>query len=104
MYQENYWPEPNEKLSRVRNQIGNLINHPAESCFMILKDTDLNLLHLLSINGALVQEILHTAKSMSNGNVRSYHEMNCLMESVSGTMATLEPSNFLNLKQYEQET
>jgi hypothetical protein len=25
-------------------------------------------------------------------------------ESVSGTMATLEPSNFLNLKQYEQET
>jgi hypothetical protein len=30
--------------------------------------------------------------------------MNYLMESVSGTMATLEPSNFLNLKQYEQET
>jgi hypothetical protein len=101
VYQENYFPEPNEELSRVRNQIGDLIGHPAESCLMILKDTDLHLLHLLSINGAMAPEILHTAKSMSNGNVKFCQDMNYLMESVSGTMVTLEPSSFLNPKHYE---
>jgi hypothetical protein len=57
---------------------------------MILKSTDLKALHLLSTSGALVPEILHTAKSMSNGNVRFCQDMNYLMASASGTTVTLE--------------
>jgi hypothetical protein len=90
VYQENLNPVPQDELSHVRNLIGMYTNRPVESYLMILSCMDLKLLLSLSTSGALDQEILHTAKYMSNGNVRSYHEMNCLMESVSGTTETLE--------------
>ena len=90
MYQENLNPEQVAVLSHVRNLIGAHTNRPAENCLMILDSMDLKLLLMLSTNGALVPEILHTAKCMSNGNVKSYQEMSYLMENVSGTTETLE--------------
>jgi hypothetical protein len=90
VYQEDLNSDPQEELSHVRNLIGAYTNRPVESYLMILSCMDLKLLLSLYTSGALDQEILHTAKYMSNGNVRSYHEMNCLMESVSGTTATSE--------------
>jgi hypothetical protein len=101
VYQENLSQEQAAVLSHARNLIGAHTYQVAENCLMILNSTDLKLLHLLSTSGALAPEILHTAKYMSNGNVKYYQEMNYLMESVSGTMATLEPSNFSNPKHYE---
>jgi len=94
VYQENLNPEQQEELSLVRNLIGDTTSRLAENSLMILSYMELK--HLLSLytSGASVQEILHTAKFMSNGSVKSYREMNSLMESVSGTMATLEPSSF----------
>jgi hypothetical protein len=94
VYQENLSQDHQEELLHVRNLIGEVISPVAESCLMILKNTDVRLLRLLSISGASELETLHTAKSMSNGNVKSFQEMKRLMENVSGTMATLEPSSF----------
>jgi len=90
VYQENLNPVQPDELLRVKSLIGDFISHPVESCLMILKDTDLKLLLLLSTSGASAQETLHTAKYMSNGNVRFCQDMNYLMESVSGTMVTSE--------------
>jgi hypothetical protein len=90
VFHENLKQEKLEEPLHVKNPIGRVTNHLAENSLMILSGTDLN--HLLSLytDGALAQEILHTAKFKSNGNVRSYLEMKRLMENVFGTMETLE--------------
>ena len=90
MYQENLSLEQAEELSHVRKLIGDTINPLAENSWMILNSMDLKHLHLLSTSGALVPEILHTARWKSNGNVKCYQEMNFLMENVFGTTVTSE--------------
>jgi len=99
--QENWYPDLSEEGLLGQKVHGDHIRPPVENSLMILSCTDLDHLLLLYTNGVQAQEILHIAKSKSNGNVRSYQEMNFLMESVSGTMATLGPSNFSNPKHYE---
>lgn len=90
MYQKNLNQDHQEELLHARSLIGEVTSPAAESCLMILKNTDVRLLRLLSISGASELETLHTAKSMSSGNVKFFQEMNSLMESVSGTMVTSE--------------
>jgi len=90
VYQENLNPEQAEELLRVRNLIGDTINPLAENSWMILNSMDIRHLHLLSTSGALVPEILRTAKWKSNGNVKCYQEMNSLMGNVFGTTVISE--------------
>jgi len=92
--QENYYPEINEELSHVRKLIGATISPAAANYLMILKSSDINLLHSLSTSGATELETLLTAKSMSSGNVKFYQEMKHLMENVNGTTAISEPLSF----------
>jgi hypothetical protein len=94
VYQERQYPDLSEEGLLEQRVIGDHINPPVENSLMILSTTDLNHLLLLFTNGVVAPEILRIAKSKSNGNVRSYHEMKHLMVNVSGTTETLELSSF----------
>jgi hypothetical protein len=90
VYQENLNQDQQDELLHARSLIGVAISPAAENFLTILKSTDLKLLLLLSTSGASEQEILRTARYMSNGNVKFCQDMNFLMESVSGTTVTSE--------------
>jgi hypothetical protein len=102
--QENLNPVLKEKRLQGKKVTGEHIPPRVRKSMLILTPTELKDLLLLSINGAPLPVLLLTAKSKSSGHRKSLAVMKRKTESVSGTMATLEPSNFLNLKQYEQET
>jgi hypothetical protein len=88
--QKDFYPDQNEELQYVRNLTGDITNRLAKNSLLILSTMDIHHLHLLSTNGASEEEILHTARYRNNGNLKSYHEMKRLMESVFGTTAILE--------------
>lgn len=94
MYHEQKFPDNSEEGLLAQKVTGDHISPPVENSLMILSYTDLEHLLLLSINGVYPQEILHIAKSKSNGQLRSYHEMKRLMENVSGTTETSEQLSF----------
>jgi len=84
VYREKQLQESLENKLQGKNLTGSTIVHPVKSYLMILDSTDLTHLLSLSISGVSVQEILHTARLKSNGNVKSYQEMKLLLENVSG--------------------
>jgi hypothetical protein len=89
-----YLQEQSAELRLEESLIGDLTHPHAENYLMILNYMDLKHLLLLSMIGYTEEECLHIGKLKSNGNVKSFQEMKRLMKSVSGTMATLEPSSF----------
>jgi hypothetical protein len=82
------------ELRLEESLIGELTDPPAENCLMILSYMELKHLLLLYMTGYTEEGCLRIGKYKSNGRVKSFQEMKRLTESVSGTMATLEPSSF----------